>query len=294
MRLQIIHRTVYRFSGPVFLEPHTLRLTPRGDPAQRLERFSLAISPSPQASGMVLDAFGNTVHRCWFLGLTDTLELHTESVVQTLRDNPFDFLGEPLESLAGTREWEALAPSLARTFHAPEDVAAVSTLVQDAIHAAGLEPMAFCAALCSQLHGRLEKVARPEAGVLPPQAVLGSGQAACRDMALLFMDCCRAVGLPARFVSGYQLPALDPDDNCTGASTGASSAGTRELHAWAEVYLPGGGWRGFDPTHGLLAADRHVAVAAAPHWEDAMPVTGSYRGTGVHAVLEHEVQVREA
>ncbi|AGW12111.1 transglutaminase family protein [Megalodesulfovibrio gigas] len=288
MRLAIEHRTVYRFSGPVFLEPHTVRLTPRGDPAQRLEAFSLGVLPAAQAMSHHLDALGNAVHRCWFLDMTAMLEIHTTCVVETLRANPFDFLpespdqpGQPADSSAT----QALAPALVRAFREPEDVAAVSMLAREAGGQAAQDALGFCTRLCGLLHQRIETVTRRESGVLGPAAVLAAGGAACRDMALVFMDCCRTQGLPARFVSGYQHPAIDTD------ADGADSE--RDLHAWAEVYVPGGGWRGFDPTHGLLVADRHVAVAAAPCWEDTMPVTGSFRGTGAAAVLEHAVEIRE-
>lgn len=278
MRLAIAHCTTYRFDGPVFLEPHALRLTPRGDPAQRLEAFSLSISPRPQAVSHQLDAAGNAVHRAWFLDLVGGLEIRMAAVVETMRDNPFDFLQEPMEAPG-----VLLAPALAPAFQAPEDVEAVALLVHQAGPLAPEDAMGFCLRLCALLHQRIEKIARQEPGVLGPAAVLASGQAACRDMTLLFMECCRACGLPARFVSGYQHPAVDE----------ASQDAGRDLHAWAEVYLPGGGWRGFDPTHGLAVADRHVAVAAAPRWQEAMPVTGSFRGTGVTAILEHAVEIHQ-
>lgn len=127
MRLAIAHCTTYRFDGPVFLEPHALRLTPRGDPAQRLEAFSLSISPRPQAVSHQLDAAGNAVHRAWFLDLVGGLEIRMAAVVETMRDNPFDFLQEPMEAPG-----VLLAPALAPAFQAPEDVEAVALLVHQA------------------------------------------------------------------------------------------------------------------------------------------------------------------
>jgi transglutaminase-like putative cysteine protease len=101
----------------------------------------------------------------------------------------------------------------------------------------------------------------------------------CRDFTVLFMEACRAVGLAARFVSGYE--------------EGDSTVLERDLHAWAEVYIPGGGWRGFDPTHGLAVADRHVALVASAFPQFTAPVTGSTQEGGrVSSRLTTEVRVK--
>ena len=105
-------------------------------------------------------------------------------------------------------------------------------------------------------------------------------QGACRDFAVLFIDACRCVGLAARFVSGYQ--------------DAYRSMGKRDLHAWAEVYLPGAGWRGYDPTRGLAVADHHVAVAAAADPQNAAPVTATYRGRQRRSRAAHRSQHRIA
>lgn len=290
MQLTIAHRTSYRFSRPVFLEPHTLRLMPRGDGAQRLNAFSVTITPEPQTLTACLDAWGNRVHRLWFLDTTDQLDIQVTSEVTTLRENPFDFLGERLGALHGTPEWQALQPALERAFAYGAQGDIVAPLAARFRDAADGDPMGFCTALCQHLHTEIEKVERLEPGILPPHELLGSGRGSCRDVAVCFIECCRSRGLPARFVSGYQHPAMEGDSHAAHAEVEHAD---RELHAWAEVYLPGGGWRGFDPTHGLVVADRHVPVAAAPHWNDAMPLSGHFRGTGVSR-MTHHVLVKEA
>ena len=105
---------------------------------------------------------------------------------------------------------------------------------------------------------------------------LAAGRGACRDLAVLFVACCRAVGLAARFASGY---------------AHSETAQPTELHAWGEVFLRGGGWRGYDPGLGLAVADRHVTVAAAADPRDAAPVTGTFRGDGVTASLAAEIEL---
>ena len=112
---------------------------------------------------------------------------------------------------------------------------------------------------------------------MPPRVTLEKGQGACRDLAVLFVAACRALGFGARFVSGYH--------------QGHSEPMRRDLHAWAEVYLPGGGWRGYDPSLGLAVADRHVAVAAGTRPDQAAPISGSFRGTGVSSRMRAEIRM---
>ena len=100
------------------------------------------------------------------------------------------------------------------------------------------------------------------------------------DLAVLFVDCCRAEGLAARFVSGYQKGNLQSE--------------RRHLHAWPEIYLPGGGWRGFDPTHGMAIADTHITVAAAADSRDTMPVSGVFTGQGASSTLDYELRIEVA
>ena len=118
---------------------------------------------------------------------------------------------------------------------------------------------------------------RDHGAPLPPSITFQKKRGACRDLVLLFMAVCRRFGLASRFVSGYQ--EGDPDME------------QRHLHAWAEVYIPGGGWRGYDPSHGLVVADRHIALAASYAPEGTAPVKGSFRGTGVSAETNYVISL---
>ena len=275
MRCRIVHRTRYDYGGKVFLEPHLLRLVPRGDAAQRLLAFSAAIEPEPAGRTLITDVWGNTVLSVWFADLTDHLTVTTEATVATLRDNPFDYLIETPRAVLPV----PLTPGeavLAGDFLAPVAGAAARTAaLAEAIRADGAAtPQAFAMELLGRMHARLATSSRLEPGLLEPDTVLTRKKGACRDLALVFIAACRQVGIPARFVSGYHEGDPDSDE--------------RDLHAWAEAYLPGGGWRGFDPSLGLAVTDRHVALAAAPLPDDAAPVTGSFRGTGA-AHLRHAI-----
>ena len=140
------------------------------------------------------------------------------------------------------------------------------------------DTLSFLDYLNRQMYAEFTQVTRDKGKPQSPALTLHTRHGARRDLAALFIDCCRAEGIPARFASGYQ--------------KGHDRLERRYLHAWPEVYLPGAGWRGFDPTHGEAVADTHVTVAAAAHPRDAMPVTGSFRGDRVTSALDFTVEIQ--
>jgi transglutaminase-like putative cysteine protease len=272
-----VHHTRYRYTRPVSLEPHLLRLTPRGDAAQRLVSVATVIRPEPVGISPCTDLYGNTVLSVWFAGLTDRLDIDVACEVTTLRRNPFDFLPDPARSrlpVVPATDEAVLAPCLV-----PPPVAqpGAIALARRLLEAGADTPQDFPWALVTWMGGNLTPIVRQEPGLLAPDTVLATGRGACRDLAVCAMTACRAVGLPARFVSGYQEGDPDRDE--------------RDLHAWFEVWLPGGGWRGYDPTHGLAVSDRHVALAAAPEPEGAAPVVGAFRGDEATVALSHDVRL---
>jgi len=273
VKFNVRHSTTYRYSKPVFLEPHAIRLRPRSDPAQREISSSLIIEPKPVRLSWVLDGEGNSVAYAWFEGLTETLDITSACEAETFRNNTFDFLWIDQSDRLGFKYQEALA---LERFLSPDP--APQTLTREVQASAGGSTADFLGALNLRIHQSIKVVIREEGDARSPAETLRLGEGACRDLTVLFVACCREVGLAARFVSGYQ--AGDPD------------SADRYLHAWAEVYLPGGGWRGFDPTLGLAVADQHVAVASAPSSTGAAPVSGSFRGTGASAEIETALWLR--
>lgn len=277
MRFAASHTTQFRFSEPVYLEPHAIRLRPRCDSSQRLLGYRLKVSPQPELLSHALDAEGNVVAHTWFSGLTEVLAVTSEFEVETLRINPFDYLviGNgvemlPVEYPATLRN--CLAPSLARPA-GPDP--AVDGFIRPIIARSECRTLPFLSGLNQAIHEACTVTVREQGEPFSPVQTLAAEQVACRDLAVLFMDCCRAVGIAARFVSGYQ----------------EQGSGSRFMHAWAEVYLPGGGWRGYDPTQGAAVGDRHVAVAAASLPSAVSPIRGSFRGDAVAEPLEAEVRV---
>lgn len=280
MLFAIDHTTEYRFTRPVFLEPHYLRFCPRTDGAQRVSRFELQIDPAPSGYSQAIDVDGNLVTQAWFSAVHDRMVLRAVSEVETLRDNPYDFLVTPSNGRLpiGYQPWETatLAPALKRAA-VPIYVDPSWELAEQMRHASRGEVMPFLARLTETICSRFKRVHREQGTPWPPATTIEQRQGACRDLAVLWVDICRAVGLAARFVSGYYEDNADREKHF--------------LHAWGEVYLPGAGWRGFDPTLGLAVADRHVAIAASADPQRAAPVSATYRGSNVEAELHADVLI---
>lgn len=282
MRFVIRHLTRYTYSRPVFPEPHLVRLRPRCDSFQKLLEYELLVTPQPSGIAAGIDAEGGSFEQVWFGDLTDRIEIRTSSVVETLKTNPFDYLlifesqSLPVQLDEMTRR--VLAPCLEVPAQGAEaETSPVEEMARQLAAEARGSTLSFLDSLSSALFHRIRRVVRKEPGILEASRTLREGFGACRDMAVLFMEVCRMNGIPARFVSGYGKNGLEADE--------------QDLHAWAEVFIPGAGWRGYDPTQGLAVHDRHVALAASAHPLLAAPVHGTYRGTGVSSTLETEVRI---
>jgi transglutaminase-like putative cysteine protease len=260
MRISVVHSTVYRYQDPVHPEPHTFRLRPREDAAQHLVRFTLEISPSPAGMSECLDQDGNVVTEAWFNGPLTELAARSSFEVETRRQNPFDFLpnGKPAAYPEPLRS--ALVPYL----EAGDPAGPVSGFARAIAEAESLDTLPFLTALNQRLFESFHHVTRDDGPAHPPEITLREREGTCRDLAVLFCSACRSMGIAARFVSGYEREA--------------ALQSRADMHAWAEVYLQGGGWRGYDPSQGLAVATAHVAVAAAADPRLAAPISGLYRG----------------
>ncbi len=279
MIIRITHATWYNYSNEVFIEPHTIRLIPKSNNTQRLIDFDMTIAPGPDGRSSVVDLSGNDAICIWYTGLHDHLTIKVESVVDTLRANPFDFIitDESVATLpAEYLDYHSSSLMHYRTRNS-EPGGEVDRFVSSIMEEADNETLSFLSVLNSRIYSDFDQTVRNEGAPYPPEVTLMSGKASCRDFTVLFIEACRTVGLAARFVSGYRVVEHESAD--------------RQLHAWAEVYLPGGGWRGYDPSEGLAVADGHVAVASGIIPADAAPVTGSFRGTGETVDMEFEIDI---
>lgn len=276
MRFDVEHLTTYRYSDPVSLAPHAVRLRPRQDGGFREIGWSLLVDPAPAFRSEALDAEGNLVTRLWFeretrhLNIVSrfTLELQGTAAPVVILDAEHQRL--PVDYPAG--EAQVLAPY--RGDDADPLVRALAAKLSDQ---ADGDPLGFLALLTEALHRDIEREIRETGAPQSPVETLTRRRGACRDQTLLFLAAAHAAGFAGRFVSGYQ-------------DRSALATAERHLHAWPEVYLPGCGWRGFDPTRGIAVGPGHVAVAASLEAAGAMPITGSYFGTA-RSELSYEVRI---
>jgi len=276
MRIAVAHHTRYRYSAPVFLEPHIIRLRPREDPAQRLGTWQLEISPAPAGRNEYLDQEGNSVVRAWFGMPTEELSVRSAFTLDTLRDNPFNYLLTPADLQLPKQYPPHLSAALEACLH--QDASPmVNAFARDLATQCGAQTLPFLSGLNRHLFDRTRQVIRQDGPPFAAEFTLRTGEGSCRDLAVLFCAACRAVGLAARFVSGYERDASLQENG--------------DMHAWAEVYLEGSGWTGYDPSRALAVAASHVAVAAASDPSNASPVSGTYRGAAT-ATLEHSISMQ--
>jgi transglutaminase-like putative cysteine protease len=265
-RLDIRHVTEYRFPGLVTLLPHRLLVRPRENHNVRIESSVLQIVPAHTVHWK-RDVLDNSLAAVSFLEPADLLSITSGVVIQHYEDNPFDFLLDeyaaalPFDYAAEDRA--ELAPFQQAVY--PLDQEAVRHWLDGLGLPGSIETFTLLDRLNRAISAGFRYQIREEPGVQPPAQTLALSSGSCRDFAALFLEACRHLGLASRFVSGY-LYAWE---------IGAGEAST---HAWAEVYLPGAGWKGFDPTSGEVTGNRHIATAVARHPEAVPPVSGDYIG----------------
>lgn len=278
MIYEISHQIHYHYSNPVFLETQLLHLMVRSDGSQKLKSFSLNIEPKPILVTEIIDALGNPAHEVWFKGNTRELLIKASSVVETFRQNPFDYILRESSLRMPVRYPEILMNSLQPYCVSEKSAESVANLAAEACKRSGYKTTDFLSELCLMIHQRIHYARREEGFPWTPEKTLSSGKGSCRDMAVLFIACCRSQGLAARFVSGY----VHDVANIVGS----------DLHAWAEVYLEGAGWRGYDSSIGLAVGEHYVALASSPDPRLVTPVIGTFRSNSAISNLQAQVSIR--
>lgn len=266
-RLKITHFTEYRYVNVVTLQPHRLLLRPREGPDVHIQSSSLTIHPEHTVNWH-RDVFDNAVAVVDFLAPTQSLAITSEVIIQHFDENPLDFL---IEEYAvnypfnySPQEEIELRPFLLSVY--PDDRQAIQTWLERlCVSGVKMQTYGLLNILNQTIADQFAYLSREEPGVQSPAQTLGLRAGSCRDFAALFVETCRHLGLASRFVSGY-------------SNVPAREYWSATTHAWAEVYLPGAGWKGFDPTGGEVSGDRHITVAVARHPETVSPVVGSYWG----------------
>jgi transglutaminase-like putative cysteine protease len=278
MLFEISHRIKYSYSKHVFIEPMVIRLHPRHDPSQRVDKFTMNIEPLPASITQYSDQDCNNISTVWFNGLHNSLSITASSLVEVTRVNPFNFIitedgAFKIPVTYSKYDRLILEPYRKCRYNSSE----MNEFMNSVVEESGEETITFLVKLASRINEDFQKVKRERGNPFAPDKTIARRKGACRDLAVLYMEVCRLVGLATRFVSGY---CQDEE-----------SSGKDDMHAWAEVYLPGGGWCGFDPTTGLAIAERHVTVAAAADPSYASATSGAFRGTGVKAKLVYDISI---
>ncbi|QDH11195.1 transglutaminase family protein [Nocardioides dongxiaopingii] len=279
IKVALEHRTTYDFAEPVHVGPHVVRLRPAPHTRTPIEAYSLTVEPRNHFVNWQQDPFGNWNARLVFPEKVKTLDITVGLVADLMVINPFDFFVEEYaEHFPFTYE-DSLAADLAPYLHPVEDAGAA-----EAFRRAQPQPdpgdgtpiITFLAGLNAAVNGEVAYSVRMEAGVQTPDETLARRIGSCRDSAWLLVALLRQHGLAARFVSGYlvQLTA-DPDAMVGLDGPSGPTSDFTDLHAWAEVYLPGAGWVGMDPTSSLFAGEGHIPLSATPRPSSAAPISGA-------------------
>ena len=266
MRYKIIHKTQYAFSNPVFLEPHLLRFRPQVTPFHTVEEFHLETTPKPSGHRQQRDAENNLIDSCWFDGVHDAFSICVESIVDVAAHNPFDFIlysGTALQLpfSYSLEQKKVLQPALQGAAIGDE----LRQYGQSVLKKAQANTTAFLTQLTQQIQQDFTAIYREVGEPFSPDHTFAGREGSCRDLTWMMIQLLRDFGLAARFVSGYNYIITDEEPSF-------------ELHAWVEVFLPGAGWVGYDPTHGIVVGTAHIPVAASSIYENTMPVSGNLRG----------------
>ncbi|HVU24770.1 MAG TPA: transglutaminase family protein [Opitutus sp.] len=270
MFLRVVHLSRYDYSSAVSFAPHALYLRPRETQRQRLHQFDLAVSPAGRRIA-TNDAEDNALDWIYFDAATTSsrLEIRSEFLVETLDTNPFDFFLEPHALKTPFTYTPADTFTLGPCFALPRgaEPAQLQTWLATHLPDPPSDTIAFLSALNSAVHAALAYGRRAEPGIQTPAETIARCGGSCRDYAVLLIALCRHLGIAARFVSGYLHEPPDP---------ALANPLPPDMHAWAEVYLPGAGWRGLDSTRGIFCDDRFVAVAHSALAESVNPVQGRF------------------
>ena len=281
IKVALEHRTSYTFDRLVEVYPHVVRLRPAPHSRTPIEAYSLTVEPADHFINWQQDAFGNFLARLVFPNRTRQLTITVGLIADMKVINPFDFFIEDWAEHVAIRLPQARWPRTCEPYLRPvdedDDGSGPGELVREWVSRfqvpKGIRTIDFLVALNRAVNADVAYSVRMETGVQTPDVTLRNAIGSCRDSAWLLVSILRQLGLAARFVSGY-LVQLTSDVEALDGPSGPAADFT-DLHAWTEVYIPGAGWIGMDPTSGLFAGEGHIPLAATPHPSSAAPIDGA-------------------
>ena len=285
IRVALRHVTTYRYSRPVWLSPHLFRLRPAPHTRTPVDGYRLAIEPADHLVHWQRDPSANRLARVVFQHPTDRLRVTVDLTADLAPQNPFDFLLDPTAEQWPVRYAAEDAPELA-PFLEPSDLGPEVIEWISANRPNDTATIGLLTHLNQALANAVEYEVRLDPGVQTPEQTLARGIGSCRDTSWLLVQVLRHLGFAARFTSGYliQLKSDVPDE------PKPVKADHADLHAWCEVYLPGAGWIGLDPTSGYLCAEGHIPLAAAPMPDRVAPIEGTHEPCSVE--FSHDFTLR--
>jgi uncharacterized protein (DUF2126 family)/transglutaminase-like putative cysteine protease len=272
IRVAINHNTTYSYDRPVSLFPHVFRLRPAAHSRTPIEAYSLRISPENHFINWQQDPFGNYLARVVFPEMTRELHIEVEVIADMIVVNPFDFFVEDYATDFPFRYPDHLAGELAPYLETKDKGPLLDQWLEH-IDKSPRHINDFLVGINQAVNRTVRYNIRMEAGVQTCEETLSKALGSCRDSAWLLVQILRRLGLAARFVSGY-LVQLTADIRSLDGPSGPTADFT-DLHAWSEVYIPGAGWIGLDPTSGLFAGEGHIPLACTPDYSSAAPVVGA-------------------
>ena len=283
MKIKYIHKLEYSYEESVQLGEHRLCIKPRSHGFQRLINFDLNISPNPKILYPLLAASGEEINRITFEGYTNNLYIKAVSMVETLtHPDIFDGVKERDLTLPFCRSiinrdlQGALEGWMPNGQHDPSAV----ELAQEALAGSSNNALSFTFQLIEIIQDRVKYTKRHTGPAWPASRTLRERVGSCRDLAMLMVEACRSVGIPSRFVSGYHFEDPLPKE--------------LDLHAWAELYIPGAGWRGFDPSGKGLIDERYLTLVSSSKSNLTAVITGNFRGkTNLKNNLSWEIKPLE-
>lgn len=275
IKASIYHLTHYKYDKPVRLGPQIIRLKPASHSKTRVISHSLKVSPSNHFVNLQQDPYGNYLARYVFPDPVTEFKIEVDLVADMTVYNPFDFFIEESAEMWPFSYPEEIRDDL-KIYMEPQPVEPALSAYLAGIDRTPMRTTDFIVGLNARLKNDVEYVIRMEPGVQTPEETLKLALGSCRDSSWLLVEILRNLGFAARFVSGY-LIQLTPDLKALDGPSGTEVDFT-DLHAWCEVYIPGAGWIGLDPTSGLLTGESHIPLAATPHYRNAAPISGALFG----------------
>jgi uncharacterized protein (DUF2126 family) len=280
------HVTRYRYDRPVMLGPQIVRLRPAPHCRTAIRSYALKVTPAQHFVNWQQDPNGNWLARFVFSERTTEFSITVDLLADMSVINPFDFFVDPVATnypfVYPSEFDEELAPYLSKEPAGPRLAEYLKSIPRE--QTAIID---FIVALNQRLQRDIRYLVRMDPGVQATEDTLALASGSCRDSAWLLVQVLRHLGLASRFVSGY-LIQLTSDLKALDGPAGTAKDFT-DLHAWAEVYLPGAGWVGMDPTSGLLTGEGHIPLAATPHYRAAAPISGGVEAAKVEFSFEMKI-----